>query len=441
MQFTTRHRARSAGALAIAGAIFLAGCSAGAPAPTDPDAPVEIDWWSWNPDDSTVTQYLEAFEEEYPNITVNHRFIQYSDYVNATRLALTSDSGPDVFGLQVGSLTEQFAPLAADLAPLAADGIGADWQEQLLATEQLAVDGKQVGLPWMVTAAGIIWVNQGMLDELGVAVPTTLAEWTSACETIEAAGKTCFVQGAKDAWQNIDVFQAIANQVAPGAIYEAFDGEAEFDSPDMVEAFELWKQLFDDGIMQDGALGAAAYPDAADKFRTGEAAMIAFGTWQNSDTTHAKLAQFAETYGDASILESVFMPVPFPAVTGTKTNGLFGGPDVGWAISAKSTKQDAAWQLVEWLSSSDAGQAIIATSIQQPALKSVPVDLADVVTPEQVDALESQLPQLEQLVGPRQISDADVQTALGDALSAVASGQQSPKDAAAAVQSAIDAAS
>jgi raffinose/stachyose/melibiose transport system substrate-binding protein len=44
------------------------------------------------------------------------------------------------------------------------------------------------------------------------------------------------------------------------------------------------------------------------------------------------------------------------------------------------------------------------------------------------------------MIGPREIQSADVRTALGDALSAVASGQQSPEDAAKAVQTAIDAA-
>lgn len=429
---------RTLTAVGAVGALALAGCSAAEEAPSDPNAPVTIDWWSWNPDDVTNEQFVKAFEDAHPNITVKHRFVQNADYVNTARLALTTDSGPDVFGLQVGSMTEQLAPLATDLSGFAAENLGDDWADQLLAVDQLSVGDKQVGLPWMVTGAGLMWVNQTVLDEAGASVPTNLQEWKETCTTLEAAGKKCLVQGAKDAWQNIDVFQAIANQVSPGYFYEALEGDEEFDSPEMVEALEVWKQLFDDGIVQEGALGTAAYPDAADSFRKGEAGMIAFGTWQNSDTTHAKLAQFAETYGDPAIQETIFMPVDFPVVAkGAETNGLAGGPDVGWAISAKSKKQEAAWKLVEWLSASEEGQTMIGTTLQQPALKGIPIDMSDVVNDAQRAALDAQAPRLDDLVGARQISNASVEASLGDALSSVASDQMSPSDAAKAVQSAI----
>ena len=106
-------------ALALAASGAMTGCSSSTPAA---DAKTTITWWSWNPDNNTQPQWIAAFEKEHPNITVKARFLQYSDYVNALRLAATSSSGPDVFGLQTGALATQMAPLAADLAPLAAEG-------------------------------------------------------------------------------------------------------------------------------------------------------------------------------------------------------------------------------------------------------------------------------------------------------------------------------
>lgn len=190
-----------------------------------------LQWWSWNPDTNTVGDYLEGFEAAHPEITVEHRFIQYSDYVNGSRLALQSDDGPDVFGLQVGSMSEQFAPLATDLAPLAVAGIGEDWTDQMLATDQFVVDEKQVAMPWMITGAGTIWTNDAVLAEAGVEAPTTLDEWKVVCEKLAAIDKACLVQGAKDGWQNLDVFQAIANQIDTGAFYDSIGGTKPFDSP------------------------------------------------------------------------------------------------------------------------------------------------------------------------------------------------------------------
>ncbi|MCA0252851.1 MAG: extracellular solute-binding protein [Actinobacteria bacterium] len=439
-------------ALAAAGAamaLMLSACGGGATpttsapgtaAPTGeaPAGEVTIDFWSWNPDQNTAVPYIEAFEASHEGIKVQHRFIQYSDYVNTVQLALQSGSGPDVFGLQVGALTNQFAPLAEDLAPALESALGSDWKSKLTATDQLSVDGKLVGLPWMVTGGGLMWANQTLVDSLNLKVPTTMAELKSFCAAVKDAGKACIVHGAKDAWQNIDAYQSIVNQVSPGAFYKAMNKEADFSGPEFVKAFEIWKSFFDDGLFQDGALGATAYPDANDAFKKGQAALIIFGSWQNSDTTNARMAQYAETYGDDFDPNTIFMPYFFPQVVdGGKTGTMFGGPDVGFAVSSGSDAKDAAITFATWLTANEEAQAMMAKTVQQPALASVPLDLSDVKTPEQATALEAQGPALADMIGPREIQSADVRTALGDALSAVASGQQTPADAAAAVQAAI----
>jgi raffinose/stachyose/melibiose transport system substrate-binding protein len=193
---------------AVAAALVSCSSSNTASQPSS-NAKQTINWWSWNPDNHSDKQWIDGFQKEHPNITVKHRFIQYSDYVNAVRLAATTSSGPDVFGLQVGALTNQFAPLTVDLAPMAAKNIGSDWKSKLNATDQLVANGKQVGLPWMVTGGGLIWYNQGLLKKAGIsAPPKTLDEWMSDCTKVKAMGKTCFVQGAKDDWINLDMYQS-----------------------------------------------------------------------------------------------------------------------------------------------------------------------------------------------------------------------------------------
>jgi len=435
-------RLRAMVSAGVAITLALSACSA-APAATETTAtgPTTVNFWSWNPDEGTSKPYIAAFEASHPNIKVQMRFIQYSDYVNTTQLALQSGSGPDVFGLQVGALTNQFAPLAEDLTPAISKQLGTDWKTKLTATDQLAVDGKQVALPWMITGGGLIWANQTLIDSLKLTVPTNSEELKSFCAAVKQAKKYCIVQGAKDAWQNIDVYQSIMNQVSPGTFYKALAGQADFSSAEFVKAFEIWKSLFSDGIFQEGALGATAYPDANDAFHKGEAALMINGTWQNADTTNTRLAQYVTSYGDSFDKNTVFMPYFFPqVVTGGATGTLFGGPDVGFAVSSSSKVKEAAETFVTWLTASEEGQKIMAKTDQQPALSSVPLDLSDVKTPAQVKALEAQGPALKGMIGARQIQNADVQTALGDALSAVASGQQSAADAAVSVQKAIAAA-
>lgn len=421
-------------------ALTLGACSA-APAPSDPDAPVVLDVWGWNPDEASAPGYFDAFEAENEGITVNYRFIQYSDYVNATRLAATTKDGPDVFGLQAGVLPEQFAPLTEDLAPYMSELVGSDWDSQLQATDQFEIDGKQVAVPWFMVTAGFMWANQTVVDELGLSIPTTLEELKAFNAAAEAAGKTGLVVGAKDGWQNLDLFQVIANQIEPGAFYDAMEGTTDFDSAVFVQAFDAWKALFDEGVIPEGALGVTAYPDANDARLKGEAALIGFGSSQYRDTTNGRMAQYAETYGVPAIADTRFMPYPFPAlVEGGTTGSLFGGPDVGWAVSAQSEQKDAAAKLVAWLTTSDTGVGLLGDALRPAALKGSELNLSDVKTPEQVTAVEDFVTASETIVGPREIANADVKEALINALSGVAAGTTDPKDAAQAVQAVLSAA-
>jgi raffinose/stachyose/melibiose transport system substrate-binding protein len=395
-----------------------------------------VQWWSWNPNAEESERYIEAFEAAHPDIDIEHRYIAYTDYVNTLRLALTSGEGPDVFGLQVGAMTQSFAPLAEDLTPRVEESLGAEWRDELLQVDQLNVDDKQVGLPWMITGAGLLWHNKTLLDQAGVAAPTTLDELQDACSALAEQQIGCVVHGGKDAWVNIDVFQTLANDYAPGLFYEAVAGEADWTSPELVEALETFQGLFDDGVFQEGALGTAQYPDANDAFTAGEAGFIVLGSWNSAAMTTTGLAAAAETTGNPGVVDFEFLPTSFPDVNGDgESSPMFGGPDVGWAMASRSDAKGAAYTFIDWLTSQPEGQALMGAQLQQPALRSEAVDTSDLAFPSQEAAVDDIAERLNDLIGARQLPDPDLETALGDALSAVASGTQSPAEALAAVQS------
>lgn len=436
----TRRRWATPLGIAVVAGLALAGCSA--PAQDEEAGPVTLDVWGWNPDEASAPSYFDEFEAENPDISINYRFIQAGDYVNAVRLAATTSDGPDVFGLQVGVYPAQFAPLTVDLAPAFEDELGADWAEQLTGSDQYDVDGKQVAAPWYTSSGGFLWLNQSVADELGLAAPTTLQELIAFNEAARAIGKQGLVQGGKDGFANLDLFQIVANQIEPGAFYDALAGETAFDDDAMVSALETWAALFTDGAVQEGALGFSAYPDANDARITGQAAMIPFGSWQFRDATNARAEQYAETYGDPAIAETVFLPIDFPALVEDATVGsLFGGPDVGWSVSAQSDAKTAATRLVTWLTTSDSAIEVLGEALRPPALKGSTIDLSDVKTPEQAAAIESFVERSEDLIGPREVTDPEVKTALVEVLSSVAAGTTTAADGAARVQAAIDAAS
>jgi raffinose/stachyose/melibiose transport system substrate-binding protein len=410
---------------------------------TSPSAsaePTVVNWWAWNaggPVDDNP--YIKAFEKANPDIKVVLRNLAYEDYKNALRLAVTTGEGPDVFGVQVGPLTDQYASSAENLSGyMSKSALGATWKKKLIGANQLVSGGKQVAAPWYISAAGLLWYNKTLFDKNKVAVPTDLASFKAACAKFKAVKINCFIHGAKDAWVNLDMFQAISNQLAPGDFYKAIKGEKKFNTPTYVKALSTWQSLFTTGLVQKGALGTPQYSDAYDSYMKGESAMIFLGSWQNPQMTKTSAALNAKTYAGTNAGKFVHMAVPMPGlVPNAKTGALFGGPDLGWAMSSSSKNKEAAWKWIEFLTIGE-GQKIMGGQGNQPANISVPIDTSDFLSSSQKAVVTMQAKALATMIGQREIPNADVQKALADALSAVAAGTQTATAAAVAVQKAIN---
>jgi hypothetical protein len=82
----------------------------------------------------------------------------------------------------------------------------------------------------------------------------------------------------------------------------------------------------------------------------------------------------------------------------------------------------------------EAGATLVGKSLNIPGLKSVPLDQSVVFTRAQKDALATIAKDIQSPAGERQIPNADLEKAVGDALGAVAAGSKSPADALADVQ-------
>lgn len=101
-------------------------------------------------------------------------------------------------------------------------------------------DGKWVSAPVNVHSTNWVWANKAILDELGIAVPTTWDEFTAALDKVKAAGKTPIAHGGQ-AWQDATVFDAIALSTGGPDFYKnAFINldEEVLGSDTMKEAFD-----------------------------------------------------------------------------------------------------------------------------------------------------------------------------------------------------------
>ena len=448
---TSRFRALSVLAAATLAASGLAACGGGSSSSPDASSATSgtVNWWGWTPTDTaTANGYIAAFNQQYPNIKVNYKLVNISDWVAALRPALASGKGPDVFDMQPGAYVTQFKSFAEDQTSLAAAALGSDWKDKIapIGISGLSADGKLTALSVGSVYAGMLWINGGIFQKYGLRAPTTLTEWEHVCQVLKQNKVGCFVQGAAQEGFDQDTLQSIANSVQPGLWTKVSTGDAKWTDPGIVKTFQIWKQLFGDGIMQAGAVGYQQYPDANNDFLTGKYGMVMMGTWYTQYATGKAMTAALSAAGVSGAKPFPIVPIAFPDVAGAgNTSEMYGDADFGLAISTKTKARAASETFVKWMATSAEGQQAIADQLNDlPSVKGVTPDfdqiqLVDPAT--QKTPVQDLITKAGSITEPREsLLSSDVQNAILAAATSVATGKSTPDDATRTLQQAAEAA-
>ncbi|WP_062135297.1 ABC transporter substrate-binding protein [Demequina aestuarii] len=442
-------------ALAAAGGLVLAGCAGGGTAEEPSqgqtgtngtsaegaDLSGSVTFRSWSPIEQTTAQMVSAFESDNPGTTIDATIFNYPEYLVDLQTRASSDTFPDIVGLQPGALTQQYRSNLMPLQQCAADTWGDDWQDMFypIGLEQARAgnpegDDNFYSLPILVQTVNL-WANTQHFADAGQEIPQTWDELKSVVDAMEGNDYAPFLLPAKDGWLRNAVFLQIANNVEPGLVYQAESGDASWTEASIVEAFDYFGRLFSEGIAQEGAIGLDAYPSGANQFEAGNAAMIPLGAWwiQQSDPTKDQ-----STIPELSLGMEGYEPFLFPTIPGGASESQFvGGIDVSLGISANTENPDLACAvLTDWIAGSG-GQKLIDTMNDIPAVQGLNPSEFTSAKQEEIwnTFVEDWLPQVEY---SRYFDDPRIDQAVADALAAVATGQQTPDEAAAAVQSVQD---
>jgi ABC-type glycerol-3-phosphate transport system substrate-binding protein len=402
-----------------------------------------VNWWGWSPTDSTTAAAeIAAFNKVYPNIKVTFKLVSIANWLATIRPALLSGQGPDVFEIQPGGDVTEFNSFAINAAPLAKAALGSNWRSKVAPSGVggLTYNGKLTGLSIGSVYAGTLWINENLFQKYGLTAPTTLAQWVHVCQVFKSHNQGCFVQGASQEGFDQDTLQSIANSVQPGLWTDASRGTAKWSAPGMVKTLTIWKELFGDGIMQPGAVGALQYPDANNDFLSGKDAMVMMGTWYMVNTTVNGIGSGQSAAGVSSPKPFVALPIPFPNVGGN-ASAMYGDADWGLSVYTKSNNKPAAEKFVEWLTTSTAGQQAVANQLDDlPALKSISPNFNSI----KLVNSKLQLPAIQRLIKTVGTVTEPRESLLGTvfqnkgiitAAQSVATGSTTPQAAATALQS------
>lgn len=430
-----------AGAVLAAGTLLLSACAGGSSPEQNQGDANTVTFRSWSPIAQTTEQMVAAFEKKHPDAQIDATIFNYPQYLVDLQTRASSDTMPDIIGLQPGALTQQYRSNLMPLNKCAEDTWGPDWKKQFypIGLDQVRLGNPQgddnfYALPLLVQTVNM-WANTEIFKDAGMEIPKTWDQLKTTVDEMQGNDYAPFLLPAKDSWVRNVVFLQIANNIKPGLVYDAEDGSAKWTDPKIVEAFKYWGMLFSEGIAQDGALGLASYPTGANEFEAGNAAMIPLGAWwiQQSDPTKEQ-----SSIPELSRGMSGYEPFLFPTIPGgTAEPQLVGGVDVSLGISKDAANPELACQvLTDWISG-DGAQKLINTMNDLPAVKGLTPETFTSDKQQQIWDLfvNEWMPEVKY---SRYFESPKIDKTVADQLAAVATGSTTPEDAAAAVQKVQD---
>ncbi|THF79988.1 extracellular solute-binding protein [Cohnella fermenti] len=296
---------------------FLAACGSNENNNTASPSPSESASPSPSPSESAPASESTA-PEKVENFTVSLRHIQIGD-AQKFRKAILDDvvtkTEADVPGLKieldgvedsVNRFTKLPAEMAAGNPPKIFDVFGGSGDTQKYAgagrmldltpildelglkdkflsgvLEPFSVDGKVYGLPIGGNTEGIFY-NTELFAKYNLNPPTTWDDLIKAADTLKQNGITPFAVGSKGAWvPNMLVNTFIGRIAGEGTNAGFITGASQWNSPDVVAAYQLFADWEKAGYFTKGELGKE-YGDMLNDFVAGKAGMMFDGSWRSS---------------------------------------------------------------------------------------------------------------------------------------------------------------
>ena len=409
------------------------------PVPEEEETP-KITIWGWptavmrSRDAEGNDLFAERILEDI-GVEVEQTLVQHPDYPASLKAAIPAGTGPDV----VATDWDILGPYWGFMMPLNAFGEaewGSGWKTDLyieaatdemeLVADLVGMSGDALYLPGNMQLLGwfYYWIEDFEANGIDKDALVTWDDFEQAVGVLKAAGLVPLA-GSSHPAALVDMFQSLVEVTAPDKFVKAQQGDGKVTDPEIVAAFELFKDVFDN-LMDEGTLGQDQ-AEGQTLFHTHGAVICTrftgtpwFGNLNNEDEQIRDNMNW--NYG-------TFM------CPGSK--GL-ASTDAGLAMSEASEQKDAAWEFLKWDSvgngakhmSEDAGEPTASRELIPPPLGTdFDKNLGEPLLTAMVTGTNKF----------RRILCTDVYQVLGDVLPGVVLGQVTAEQAAQEVQEVLDA--
>lgn len=300
----------------------------------DKNAEASINYAIWDiAQRPAMEQIIAAFNEEYPNVTVNIAVTPFADYFTKLQTQGSGGDLPDVFMMN-GPNFQLYASegMLQDVSDLP----GFDASNYPEAMNNLyTLDGVQYAVPKDFDTIGL-WYNKRILEEAGVPIPDGSWTWDDFRGHLETVKENV----------SSDIWPLAGTNANQGTVYPMVfqsggeiiseDGTASgYDSDASIKTFTFLSELQADGLAPDTGYQSENTPSSV--FAGGRAAFFMSGNWS------------AAVLLDSDVKDEVSAgPLPY---SDQEANVIHG---IGNAMAANGNNKGAAAAFLSFLGSEEA---------------------------------------------------------------------------------------
>jgi raffinose/stachyose/melibiose transport system substrate-binding protein len=293
-----------------------------------------------------VQQRADQFSAAHPGVKVNFTIRDFGSYPAQLKLALASDSAPDVVIGNLGWSLDGPLIQAGLLRPLDPWAARYGWDKRYpeVAQRQMrfSADGKQFGhgpifgIPYAADVIGWFY-NVGKLKTLNIGVPATLDELEATFETARRAGEVPIMLGNKTQWPGLHLFYLVSDDLASdreinGIVFG--DRSVKWTAPSFIASARKLAQWNARGYIAAGA-NSMSPDDALAKFVRGVGVFLPTGSWNAAELSAAMDENAA-----------FFLTPPVRKGDPRRATGSIG---YGWHITAASRQADLAAEFIDFM--------------------------------------------------------------------------------------------
>jgi len=237
-------------------------------------------WWTGGGEAAGLEAMMKVFNDANPNIEFINAAVAGGAGTNARAVLATrlqAGDPPDswqghagqeligtyVAGKQIQPLNDLYdsegwlAVMPKTLIPLISDG------------------GNIYSVPVNIHRANVLWYNPSVLQANGVSVPTTVAEWIAAMDTLDAAGVTPLALGEQ--WTKMHLMETVfLGTLGADAYNGLWDGATDWGSVEVKTALDNFQTILGYTNSDSASL---SWQDASQLIINGDAAFNVMGDW------------------------------------------------------------------------------------------------------------------------------------------------------------------